>query len=172
MARIAVLAPPTKDGVHNLARPDHLQGLKAFDFFVGGLHPVSLRRLVVIQHHGIDGGLDELGTRQLQPPHKQLIENATKASAGHPRKGFEKSFHRMRRRQLGRGRLERGRIPRIGLQVIKVSQVPTGPVEQETKELLEEGPKGEAFAAFTEMAKGFLQERRKLDFCEVAHKEG
>jgi len=48
--------------------------------------------------------------------------------------------------------------------MIKVSQGPTGAVEQETKELLEEGPKGEAFAAFTEMAKGFLQERAELDF--------
>jgi len=54
MARIAVLAPPAKDGVHHLPRPDHGQGLKAFHFFVGGRHPVPFGCLVVIQHHGID----------------------------------------------------------------------------------------------------------------------
>ena len=48
------------------------------------------------------------------------------------------------------GRLQGGRIPRIGLQMIKIPQVPTRAIEQETKELLEEGPEGQPLAAFAE----------------------
>ncbi len=171
MARIAVLASPAKDGVDNLARPDHLQGLEPFDFFVGGLHPVPFRGLVVIQYHGIDGGLDHPGARQLEPPDTQLIEDRAEAPARRPRKGFEQPLHRMRRGQLGTGGLKRGRISRIRLQMIKIPQVPTRPVEQETEQLLKEGPEGQTLAVFAERAKGLFQERRDLDLREVADEE-
>jgi len=172
VARMALRAPPAKDGVHTHARPDHLQGLKALALLIGRLHTMPFRRLVVIHHHGIDGRLDHPGPCQLQPPDIQLIENRAEGSTGDPRNCFEKPFHGMRRRHVGAGRFDRGGIPRIRLQVIKIPQVPTRPIEQETEELLEEGPKGEALAVCAEMAKGLLQERRDLDLREVADEEG
>lgn len=78
----------------------------------------------------------------------------------------------MRRGHLGAGRLDRGCIPRSGLQVLKRPQVPTRPVEKATEELLAEGPKGQPLAAFAEMATGLHQERRALDLREVANEEG
>jgi len=150
VARVPVLAPPAKDSVHNLARPDHLQGRKAFDLFVGRLDTMSLRGLVVIQHPGIDAGRNHPGTRQLEPPGTQLIENRAEASTGNPGKGFEEPFHRMRRGHLGTGHLDRGRIPRIRLEMIEIPQVPTRPSEQETEQLLKEGPEGQALATFAE----------------------
>jgi hypothetical protein len=172
VARVAVLASPAKDRIDNLARPDHLQGLKAFDAFVGGLDAMPCRGLVVIQDHGIDGGLDHPGARQLEPPHTQLIEDRAEAPARRPRKGFEQPLHRMGRRQLGTRGLKRGGISRIPLQVIEIPQVPAGAVQEETEELLEEGPKRQALPAFAERAKGLFQERRNLDLREVADEEG
>jgi len=133
---------------------------------------MSFRGLVVIQHHGLDGRLDHPRAHQLEPPDKQLIEDRAEASARRPGQGFEEPFHRMRRRQLGLGALQGGRIPRIGFQVINVPQMPAGAIEEETEERLEEGPKGQAFAAFAERAKGLLQERRHLDLRAVADEEG
>lgn len=97
---------------------------------------------VVIEHLGLDRCLDHLRTHQLESPGKQLIENCAEALAGRPRKRFEELFHRMRRSQLVAGRLDDRRIPRVRLEMIEIPQVPTRAVEQETKELLEEGPEG------------------------------
>ncbi|MEO8324636.1 MAG: hypothetical protein ABI618_02225 [Nitrospirota bacterium] len=69
----------------------------------------------------------------------------------------------MQRSHVGAGGLDHGGIPRIGLQMIKILQVPTCPVGEETEELLKEGPERQALGAFAEMAKGLLHEWCDLD---------
>lgn len=169
---VAVRTPRAKDGIDNLARSDHLQGLKAFDFFVGGLYALLCQGLVVIQHHGIDGGLNHLRAQQLEPPDTQLIEDRAEGAACRPRKGFEQPFHRMGRPQLDGGTHRGGGIPRIRLQIIEIPQMPAGAVQEETEELLEERPKRQALPVFAERAKGLFQERRNLNLREVADEEG
>ena len=159
----------SKDLVDNLAQPDHLQRLKVLDFLIRRLQPVPFGRLVVvIQHHGINRRLDHPMAHQLEPPPKHVIEDRAEASPGHPVKGFEKTVHRMRRGNLGVGRLQSGRIP----QVIEIPQMTACAVKEETEELLEEGLKREVLTAFAERAKGILQERGNLDLREVADEEG
>ena len=134
---VAMLFATAQDGVDNQPVPDQMQGLEAFEFFVGGRDALSLFGLVIIHGHAVAGHLNDRWFFTLESPDEQPLEHTTEDEGAADCKRLEETFSLICGGHLipvgGHG----GGIAIIILEFIKATHVEAAAVKEEAKNLLE-----------------------------------
>ena len=171
IAVIGMFVPATKHRIDNEAAPIHLQRLKAFLFFAGGVNPVPAFCIVVVHHHGIDAQLDHNGFNDPQPPNEKGLQKAPEQKHARPGKRFEKPFHPFGRGHVLYWRLDATGITFILRKLVEVSQPPAGPINEKAKRLFEKFCNGKAFSGFADRTEPSIKPTENLNVIKIRNEQ-